>query len=135
MADLAITVASVLAGAGSSIKHGTAGAAVTAGQAVYLDTATGTYKLADNDAAVALHSAAGIALHGSLGGQPLAVLLGGPVTIGAAMVAGSAYYLSSTPGALCPAADLGIGDEPVLIGLASSTTVLDVAIRETNVTL
>lgn len=135
MADLIITAASVLAGAGANVKHGTAGAAITAGQVVYREAATATYKLADNDAATALHSAVGIALHASLSGQPLAVLSDGPITIGAALTAGTAYYLSSTPGAICPAADLGIGDEPVLIGLATSASVLSVAIRETNVTL
>jgi hypothetical protein len=67
MADLTITAASVLAGSGAKKVNGTAGATITAGQAVYLDSADNEYKLADNDSATAaVRTVAGIALHASL---------------------------------------------------------------------
>ncbi len=50
MTDLSITAANVLAGGNATIVHGVAGVALTAGQVVYLDKATGKWKLADSNA-------------------------------------------------------------------------------------
>jgi hypothetical protein len=47
MADISITAASVAASSAASKVTGVAGATITAGQVVYLDTTTNTYKLAD----------------------------------------------------------------------------------------
>lgn len=128
MADLTITAASVLAGTNATITRGIAGATITAGQAVYLDEATtGEWLLADSDSAtVAARGSArfGIALNGASDGQPLAVQTGGNITIGATVVAGVAYYLSDTPGGICPFADLATGDYVTLVGIATSTTVI-----------
>lgn len=128
MSDLSITAASVLAGTNAEIVRGHAGATITAGQAVYLDTAsTGEWLLADSDSATVIARGSarfGIALNGAADGQPLAVQTGGDITIGATIVAGVAYYLSDTPGALCPFADLATGDYVTLVGVAKSTTVL-----------
>lgn len=136
MADLTITVASVLKGDGSTIRKGTAGASITAGQVVYLDSATDSYKLADCDhATAALRSPVGIALHGSLTGQPLQILVAGPITIGAALTAGVAYYLSGNAGGICPVADLATGDYPTVLGIATSASVLNVNIQEAGVAL
>jgi hypothetical protein len=136
MTDLSITAASVVAGAGATQARGTAGATITAGEVVYFDSATSTYKLADCDSATAaVRSPRGIALHASLSGQPLAVHTGGPITIGATLTAGVAYYLSATPGGICPVADLTTGDYPVILGIATSTTVLNVDIQEAGVAL
>lgn len=135
MADLSITAASVIASSANVINV-TAGAVVSAGQAVYQDPADKKYKLADNDSAtVAARSPKGIALNSAANGQPLAVATGGPVTIGATLTPGVAYYLSSTPGGICPVADLGTGDYPVIIGIATSPSVLKVAIVESGVAL
>lgn len=131
MADLTITAANVLAGSGAKKVNGTAGASITAGQVVYLDSATNTYKLADTDSATAAaRSPAGIALHASSSGQPLTICTQGPVTIGATVAVGDVYYLSGTAGGLAPVADVAAGDYPCIIGICSSTTVLDVKIHE-----
>lgn len=136
MADLSITAANVLAGAGAAVSRGVAGATVTAGQSVYLDTADGKWKLADNNSATAAARApGGIALNGASNGQPLAVLTSGPITIGATLTAGVAYYLSDTPGGICPVADLATGEYPSVIGIATSTTVLKVEINSSGVAL
>jgi len=136
MTDLVITAANVLSGSGAKITHGTAGATVTAGQTVYRDPTDSKYKLADdNSATAAVRSVDGIALHASLAGQPLAVHESGPLTVGATMTAGVAYYLSDTPGGICPVADLATGEYPALLGIATSTTVLNVAIQEAGVAL
>jgi hypothetical protein len=136
MADLSITAASVVAQAGARRTAGTAGASVTAGQVVYLDTAAGNYKLCDvNSATAAARVPAGLALHAAASGQPLTVHTGGPIVIGATLTAGTAYYASGTAGGIRPAADNTTGDFPALLGLATSTTVLNVDIQVSPVAL
>lgn len=135
MADLSITAANVLSRNGAKVRVGIAGATITAGQTVYFDVTDERYKLADCDAAAALRSPRGIALNGAAAGQPLKVHLEGPITIGATLVPGTAYYLSPTPGGIAPLADLSSGDYPTIVGLATSTTVLDVKLHESGVAL
>lgn len=136
MADLTITAANVISQPGATVAHGTAGAAATAGQAVYLDGATHTYKLADNNSATAAaREPDGFALHAAAIGQPLAVHERGPLVIGATLAPGVAYYLSDTPGGICPVADLATGEYPSVVGIATSTTVLNVKIQSAGVAL
>lgn len=136
MADLAITAASVVADRAADIAHGTAGASVTAGQTVTLDRTSRTYKLTDsNHATPALRTPTGVALHAAAAGQPLAVAKGGPVTIGATLTAGVAYYQSDTPGGICPVADVGSGERSVIVGIAKTTSVLNVRIQDSGVNL
>lgn len=136
MANLVITAANVLAGSNANTAEGGAGATITAGQAVYFDSATRNYKLADcNSATVEARSAIGIALNGASAGQPLFVLKAGDVTIGATLTPGVAYYLSGTPGSICPVADLIAGDYPLVLGIAKSATVLAFDVVEAGVAL
>ncbi len=131
MADLTITAANVVAGSGAKKPSGTAGATITAGQVVYLDSSDGKYKLADNDSATAaVRSPAGIALHGAANNQPLTILSQGPITIGATTAVGVVYCLSSTAGGICPVADIATGDYNTIIGIGTSVTVIDVKLHE-----
>lgn len=136
MADLTITATSVVAGGGAKTVEGTAGATITAGQVVYLDSTTGTYKLADCDSATAaVRSPDGIALNGAASGQPVEVLTRGNITIGATLTGGVAYYLSGTAGGICPVADLATGDYPTIVGIATSASVLSVLFHESGFAL
>ena len=136
MADLTITAANVVAGTNATVRNEILGATVTAGQVVYLDSTDNRIKLADNNSATAAARAPhGIALNGGATGQPVRMLTGGDITIGATMTAGVAYYLSDTPGGICPVADLAAGEYPTIIGIATSTTVLNVAIHSAGVSL
>ena len=133
MANLSITAASVVAGAGAQTEAGVAGAAVTAGQVVYKAT-TGKYLPADADeATVAERTGRGIALNGAALDQPLKVLTSGPITIGATLTAGVFYYLSDDPGAICPVADVTGGNYIVQVGYAKTASVLEVSFKNTNV--
>ncbi len=136
MVDITITPANTIAGANAVTEQGRAGAAVTAGQVVYLDPADGLLKLADcNSGTAAARSPRGIALHAASINQPLLIQRSGPLTLGATLVAGVAYYLSGTAGGIRPVADNIAGDFPVILGLATSTTVLAVSIQEAGVSL
>ncbi|TPK18064.1 hypothetical protein [Mesorhizobium sp. B2-5-7] len=135
MTALTITAANVLAGSNSSRDNGRAGVAVTAGQVVYKAT-DGTYKLADtNDASAIVRVPKGIALHAAAANQPLAVHLKGPITIGATVVPGVAYYLGGTAGTIVPIADLTTGDHPALLGMATSATDIDIEIQAPDAVL
>lgn len=136
MADLTITAANVIAGTGARVLYEIAGATVTAGQVVYDDPTTERASLADsNSATAAARVPKGIALNGAANGQPLAVHTSGPVTIGATLVPGTVYMLSETPGGIQPAADLAAGEYTSIIGVAISTTVLNVNILSSGVAL
>ena len=134
MADLTVTAASVLAGSNAVVENGLLGATATAGQAVYKEAATGTWKLADADSATAeARTAHGIALNGGASGQPVRVLRSGDITIGATMTANIGYYLSGTAGGICPIADVGAGEYLCQIGIARTTAILQVDIQATGV--
>lgn len=136
MADLTITSANVVAGANASVEPGVAGEVIAAGKAVYLSATTKRWMLADsNSAAAEARKATGVALNGASLNQPVAVQKAGDVTIGATLTPGTAYYLSDTPGGICPIADLGAGEYVCLLGLAKSATVLALDIQFPNVSL
>lgn len=136
MADLTITAANVVAGSDATREVGMAGETIAAGKAVYRAAGTGLWMLADsNSATLEARRAGGIALCGSSLNQPIVVQTSGPITIGATLTAGTAYYLSDTAGGICPLADVGSGEAVCLLGLAASTTVLNVGIQYPGVTL
>ncbi|CAI2935027.1 hypothetical protein [Aminobacter niigataensis] len=135
MTDISITAANVVAGENSSRDTGSAGEAITAGQPVY-KAATGKWMLADsNSATAAARKAGGIALNSASLNQPLAVHKAGDITIGGTLTPGVAYYLSDTPGGICPVADIGAGEYVCLLGIAKSASVLAVGIQAPGVAL
>lgn len=133
MADLTITAANVKQGSNALTTDGLAGAVISAGQAV-TRSVTGRFVLSDNDAPN-LKQVDGIALNGAADGQPLRVQTGGDLTLGATLTAGTAYYLSGTPGGICPVGDVTTGDDVILIGIARSTSVIALRITDVDVTL
>jgi hypothetical protein len=135
MTDISITAANVVAVSGAQTTQGFALATITAGQVVYRDATTQNFGLADNNGSTATRTPVGIALNGAAANQPLTVLTFGSITIGGTMTAGVAYYLSDTPGGICPVADIGSGETATLIGIATSTSVLKVDINPSGVTI
>lgn len=126
MVDVAITAANVKKGAGAKVETGVAGATITAGQLVYLNQGTSKYLIADNDSvAVGANESRGFALHAALDNQPLQVQYAGEITLNG-LTPGATYFLSNTPGGLCPDADVGAGEKVMLVGVAKSATVLKI---------
>lgn len=134
MADLTITAASVVKGAGARIdRNGYAGETITAGMPVY-KASTGFWMNADSNSATALaRTAIGIALNGASQYQPIDVQTEGEITIGATLTANTTYYLSDTAGGICPLADVGSGEYTEIIGVAKSTTVMLLVLKATGV--
>lgn len=132
MAVLTITAANVAKGASANTKSGTAGAAITQGQPIYLDATTSTLFPADADA-LASAAVVGIALNAAATGQPVTYQTSGPITIGATVVTGTAYYASTTAGGVCLESDLASGDFATFLGFATSTTVIRIDIKAAGV--
>lgn len=136
MADLTITAASVVAASDAARESGTAGETIAAGKAVYLASASKKWMLADSNSATAeARKATAIALNGASLNQPIAVAKAGDITIGATLTPGAAYYLSDTPGGICPLADVGAGEYVCMLGLAKSAAVLTLDIQFPGVAL
>jgi len=125
-ADVSITAGNVAASSTAQIMRGVAGAAITAGQLLYIERATNTLKLADaNSGTAEARIVAGIALNSAASGQPLHYVVKDPaLTLGGTSAKGTIYILSATAGGVAPAADLTTGWFPHVIAVGVSTTVV-----------
>jgi hypothetical protein len=125
MADISITAASVIAGSNAVIEKGyLAGATLTAGQAVYLNSSN-QWVLMDSNAAATgngINDKVGITLGGAASGQPIAVVLkDDDFTAGGTLTNGSTVYSSTVAGGVThdvPAS----GAYPRVLGIAKSAT-------------
>lgn len=136
MSDISITAANVKLVSGPT-EQITAGATITAGQICYQEASSSKAKLADNDNATAeVRGVRGMALGGASADQPLTLAKNGAVVdLGVVLTAGVDYYLSGTAGGICPRADVTTGDDPVRIGMALTTSRLQLDFSDPNVTL
>lgn len=132
--DVVVTAANVSRVSGPTIA-GTAGAAITAGQVLYLD-ASGNLQPAKCSGTAVLAGAVGIALNSAPGvGQPVVYAPSGTVVgFGAVLASGQIYGLSATTGNICPVADLTTGNYTVILGVATSTSNLQLSIVASGVT-
>jgi len=123
MADLVITAANVVSVGRATVRTGTAGAAIAAGEVCYRDTADQRFKLADADASfIDDVTEVAVAINSAAAGQPITLAAVGNINMGSVFTAGVSYYLSATPGKIAPRADLGAGDRVIFLGVARSAT-------------
>jgi len=134
MADVSITANNVQIVSGTA-KTGKAGAAITAGQAVYTDT-NGTLSPAQANAA-GTATVVGIALNSCASGQTFAYLDSGAVIkAGGTLVAGKWYALSAAAaGGVAPHADLTSTNIASWLGYALTTANLQIQIVNTGLVL
>lgn len=128
MAATDITLANTLkASTGYGKEEGQSGEAITAGQQVYRDAATGKYFkgicTSANPAACR-----GVALNSCPGAdQPLEVMNSGLITNVSSLVQGELYVVSdTTAGALMKYSDIGAGEFVTVVGIAQSTTTIQI---------
>jgi hypothetical protein len=134
MTDLVVTAANVVPGADATIVHGRAGEALVQGKQAYLDSTSKKWMLADSNSATAeVRKATGTVLCAAALDQPVAIAKDGQVTIGATLVPGTDYYLSDTPGGICPIADVGTGEYVCRVGMALTASVLQLDYLYTGV--
>lgn len=137
MADLTITPANIVPGSNANIKRAISAVAIGAGKSVYIDPVTKLAGLADNNTGtVADHNAVGVSVNASaVAGQPIDYISDGDLAFGAILTKGATYCVSGTAGGICPQADVVTGMELVILGVASSTSNLQVGVRDTNVVI
>lgn len=137
MAAVVITAANVVAvESGKVVADGIAGATITAGQVLYIDTGDANkLKLADANGTALQKAVAGIALHGAAANQPIRYQTAGSVDIGGTVAAGVFYCIGQTAGSLVPHADLLLGDNVVLVCYGVSTSRVKLAITDTGVAI
>jgi len=130
MAAISITAANVLKSSLGQRSNGIAGATITAGQALYIDTGdSNKLKLADANGTAPANTFAGIAENSASAGQPVFYvgLDAGGFTIGATVLAGDTIWLSPTPGGITKTeADLIAGCTKITIGNMLTTTTLNI---------
>lgn len=126
MADITITAANVIPSSGARrvLKAIDTAVTVTAGQAVYADATSGKLKLADADA-LASADALGIAETGGGAGQQINVIYEDEaINLGATLVVGETYVVSTTAGGIAPLSDLAAGDFTTVLGIATTAALL-----------
>lgn len=132
MVDVTVTAASVAPTSTTKRQTKNAAVAITAGQAVYVN-ASDLVALADADASALTAAATGIALNSCAAGQPCSYATIGDVTFNAGLTKGAVYVVSGTAGGIAPVADLAVLDYVTILGVASSTTNLQVDIYVSGV--
>lgn len=137
MANLSITASQVLTDLGqpATYEQGVAGEAISAGDLVYLDAATGNYLLTDaNDLSPVLADVRGMALNTAAANQPLRIQRTGRLTLGAgaAPVVGQLYVASATAGKSAPASDLASGWHSTLVFVGYPTNQIQFTIIATG---
>src|ERR1700752_3529953 len=96
MADIAITAANVLPSVAARYSQQKAGVALTAGQVLYLDTSTGTVKLAKANSAAPINTVFGIAAENcGANQQVLVITFDTLLAIGGTIAAGTICWLSA----------------------------------------
>lgn len=129
MVDVVVTPANVIPASGAAIAEGTAGEAITAGEAVYKDANDSQrVKLAQHDNTEAEAESVGIALNNAAANQPVKYIRLGDLDFGAVLTAGTVYAVSATPGGIAPISDVGVGDYVTVLGVATSAARLRVSI-------
>jgi len=96
MADIAITAANFIPSANASLTQGIAGASITRGQPLYLDTGTNTYKVFDASN-VSKNAFAGFACEDAASGQPILVCTKDPaLQLGGTVASGDTVWGTAT---------------------------------------
>lgn len=132
--DVVVTAANVSRVSGPTVT-GTAGAAITAGQVLYVN-GSGQLVPALASGTAAQSTAVGIALNSAPGtGQPIVYAPSGTtVSFGTVLTVGQIYVVSANTGNIAPAADLVTGNYTVILGVATTTSQLPLNIAASGVT-
>jgi hypothetical protein len=135
MAAISVTPGNVLYVDGERVNGYLAGATITAGMAVYVDTA-GLVQIGTNATAVGSGVGSplvGVALNGGNAGQPIQILKpGGVVNIGGTVAVGK-QYCEGTAGGIIPVDDIATGEFITTIGVGLTTANIKTGVNVSGV--
>lgn len=128
MADISQTAANVAAGSSTTrVQLVQAGEAITQGQPVYLASDGKYYQTDANDTAVKAQ-AKGVAVSPASTDGYFLMAVDGLINLGATLAVGQVYVVSATKGAIAPYGDLTTNDYVTILGVATTTALLDINI-------
>lgn len=130
MATVTQTATSVVTSGNSTVKtaEGTAGATITAGMPVYLDSTDGYSVKPALASTLAAAAVVGIALNGGADGQPIEyVTRDSALNVGGTLAVGGVYVLALT-GGIAPEADIVTGGFITILGVADTTATLNFSV-------
>ncbi len=125
MANLTITEADVRKRPGAVVLGGTSGTIITAGDAVTFRESDGLVYTTTTNSAISA-AVDGVALNAASLNQPVDVLIRGDMNLGATLVIGTIYTISSSSGRIRPSTDAFEGDQVSIIGIATTVDNLNV---------
>lgn len=126
MADISITAANVKTGASTTrVQLVQGGEAITQGQPVYLASDGKYYQTDANDTAIKAQ-AKGIAMTPAATDGYFIMANDGLVNLGATLAVGQVYVCSATKGGIAPYGDLTTNDYVTILGIATTTALLDI---------
>ena len=132
MVDLVQTPANVALAAGGGSRRGIAGATIVAGNSLYLNS-SGQLVPAQHDVSAVEAACVGIALNGGATGQPIRYATAGNINVGATLTVGETYVVGAGDGAIAPVADVGTGQFPTILGVATAADTLKMGILQGGV--
>lgn len=126
MPNLTVVPTELLTQNSPTLRILAAGEAIDAGEVVYRDATTLTYKLAQCDGTADEADAVGIAAHDANATNPVTIVSSGVVVLGAtaAPIAGVVYMLSPTPGKIMPVTDQVVGQHVTVVGVGAVNNAL-----------
>jgi hypothetical protein len=137
MANLSQTAANVAIGSSSTrVRVVQAGESITQGMPVYRLSSDSKFYQSDANASAAASDCDGIAITPAATDGYFVIVepgVGAKVNLGATLTVGQTYTVSATKGAICPIADLTTGDYPTILGVASTTALLDFIVNASGV--
>lgn len=132
MTDLVITPANVLEGTQARKQRKTAGAQITQGDSVFLDTSD-QLQAAEKAVDAASAAAVGIALNSGEAGQPVTFQSGGEIDVGSVLVVGETYVVGAAAGGIAPIADVVSTEFSTILGIATAAGILKLGILQSGV--
>jgi hypothetical protein len=131
MSDLS-SISAVRPTASTKTKLVVYGATIGVGQAVV--KSAGKYVLADANASSALAASEGIAMTpGVTDGYGIIAMSGSVILVGTTMTVGETYLVSRTAGGIMPNADKATGDYITRLGVAATSTQLNLSVSSTGI--
>lgn len=128
MANITQTAANVAAGSSATrVQLVQAGEAITQGMPVYLASDGKYYQTDANDTAVKAQSK-GIAVSPASTDGYFLMAVDGLINLGATLAVGQIYCVSATKGAIAPYGDLTTNDFVTILGIATTTALMDINI-------
>ena len=136
MAAFSITAANVLHSSSATIFTGTAGATITQGQPLYLDTTSNTYKLANSLNVNSATNCAGIAMVGASNGQDMVICSRDPnFSPGYTIATGNIAIVGNVAGQINPYDDRTTGWYVTSLGVGIGNNRMNFYITGSNVSM